>query len=198
MLSKHCLERRGSRVARWVSIVAHPFVTTLVLVGAVEVERGATAVVRTVAMVGVLFVLPLAALTAWQVRRGAWSTVDASRPRERPILFVVGAAGLVALLFYFAREQRGTPLVIGTAGVLVMVGLCAAITPWVKVSLHMAAASLAATVLLGRGLPLGWLFGAALPVLAWSRVALGRHRWSEVAVGLVVGAVTGAIVARFG
>ena len=184
------------RVARWVSIVAHPFVTTLVLAGALEAARGATAAARFAAVVGGLFVLPVAVLTAWQVRRGAWGTVDASDPRERPVLFAAGAAGLLALLLYFARTRPGSPLVTGTVAVLAMVGLCAAVTPWVKVSLHMAAAALAATVLLWRGLPIGWLVGAVLPVLAWSRVALGRHRWSEVAVGTVVGACTGAVVAQ--
>jgi putative transposase len=124
--------------------------------------------------------------------------VDASRPRERPLLFGVGAAGLLALLLYFARTAPGTPLVGGAVGVLAMVGVCAAVTPWVKVSLHLASAALAAVVLLGRGLPLGWLLVAVLPVLAWSRVALGRHRWSEVAAGLVIGVATGTMVARLG
>jgi hypothetical protein len=188
--------RQVRRLARWVSIVAHPFATTLVLAAAVELERGAAVAARTAAAVGVLFVLPLAALIALQVRRGAWSTVDASHPRDRPVLFAVGAAGLLAVLFYVARTRPGTPLVAGTAGVLGMVVVCAAITPWLKVSLHMAAAALAATVLLGRGLPLGWLVAAVLPPLAWSRVALGRHRWREVVAGLAIGAVTGALVAR--
>jgi hypothetical protein len=179
-----------------VSIVLHPFVTTLVLAGAVEAERGPAAAARTVAAVGVLFVLPVAALTARQVRRGAWSTVDASHPRERPLLFAVGAAALTATLVYFSRTRPGSPFVAGVGGVLVMVGFCAAVTPWVKVSLHMAAAALAAAVLLRRGLPLGWLLAGALPVLAWSRVALRRHRWPEVVLGLVVGACTGAAIAH--
>ena len=186
-------------IARWVSIAGHPFVTTLVLAAAVELERNAVGAARTVIAVAVLFVLPLALLTAVQVRRGAWSTVDASQPRERPILFAVGAVGLLAVLLYFARTQPRTPLVAGTAGVLAMVGLCAASTPWLKVSLHVAAAALAATVLLWRGIiPLGWLLVAGLPVLAWSRVALGRHQWAEVAAGLVLGAVTGTVVAHLG
>ena len=185
-----------TKVARAVSIVAHPFVTTLVLAGAVASEQGMPAPARTVAVVGMLFVLPIAALTVWQMRRGAWSTVDASHPRERPLLFAVGAIGLLALLVYFARAQGGEPFFSGTAGVLAMLAVCAAVTPWMKVSLHTAAASLAAAVLLWGGLALGLLFGAALPVLAWSRVELGRHRWSETAVGLIVGAVTGTVIAH--
>ena len=185
-------------LARWVSIVVHPFATTLVLAGAVEGARGPMAAARSVVVVAMLFVVPLAVLTARQVRRGAWGTVDASHPRERPVLFAVGATGLLAVLLYFARTQPGTPLVIGTAAVLAMVGVCAAVTPWVKVSLHMATAALAATVLLWQEHPIGWLLGAALPVLAWSRVALGRHSRSEVVLGAVVGACTGAVVAHLG
>jgi len=189
---------RVSQLARWVSILAHPFVTALVLAAAVETRRvGPAAAARTVGLVGALFVLPVAALIARQVRRGAWGTVDASDPRERPILFLVGAAGLLALFGYFARVRAGTPLVAGSAGVLAMVVVCAAMTPWVKLSLHMAAAALAASVLLGRGIAIGWLLAAVLPMLGWSRVALGRHRWLEVALGAAVGACTGALIVRF-
>ena len=186
-------------LARWVSIVAHPFVTALVLVAAVESARlGPAAAARTVGVVGALFVLPTAILIARQLRRGAWSTVDASNPRERPVLFLVGGAGLLALLIYFARSRPGTPLIAGATGVLAMVAVCAAMTPWVKVSLHMATAALAASVLLGRAIAIGWLFAALLPLLGWSRVTLGRHRWEEVALGAALGACTGALIVRFG
>lgn len=185
-------------LARWVSIVAHPFATTLLLAAAVEAPRGGLAAARTTVVVAALFVLPLTLLIARQVRRGAWGTVDASDPRERPVLFLAGAASLVALLAYFAWARPGSGLVSGTAGVLAMIALCAAVTPWLKVSLHLAAAALAATVLLQRGHPLGWLLAATLPLLGWSRVALGRHRWAEVAAGLVIGVCTGAVVVRFG
>ena len=180
------------------SIIAHPFVTALLLVGSVEAHRGATAAARSVAVVGLLFVLPLAVLTVRQVRRGAWTTVDASHPLERPVLFLVGIAGLAAVLAYFAQASADAPLVRGAAAVLAMLALCALVTPWVKLSLHMAAAALTATVLLARGLPLGWPLAATLPVLGWSRVALGRHRWPEVALGLAVGASAGAFIVHRG
>jgi membrane-associated phospholipid phosphatase len=185
-------------LARWVSIVAHPFVTTLVLVAGVEVERGLPAAARSVGAVTLLFVLPLVLLTGRQVRRGAWETVDASRPQERPLLFAVGGAALCALLAYLAVTQPGSPMLQGGGGVLVMLAVCAAVTRWVKVSIHMAAATLAASLLLARGHPLGWLLALVLPLLAWSRIALGRHRGVEVALGFLIGAVAGALIGRIG
>jgi hypothetical protein len=187
--------RPWTRFARWVSIAGHPCVVALVLIGALEARRGWAVAASAVAAVAILFVLPLLVLTARQVRRGAWGTVDASHPRERPMLFLVGGAGLVALLAYFALAHPGESRLIGAGAVLAMVALCAAVTPWLKVSLHLAAAGLAAAILTGRGHALGWVLAAALPVLAWSRVELGRHRWSEVLAGLLIGASTGAVVA---
>lgn len=188
---------RTITVARWVSIIGHPFLTALVLAWAIEAQRGAAAA-RTVVVVAALFVLPLALLTAWQVRRGAWHTVDASRPRDRPLLFGVGALALLAMLALFARSPAHALLATGTVAVLAMLVVCALVTPWLKVSLHMAAAGLAAAVLSMRGLPLGGLLAAMLPVLGWSRVALQRHRWSEVIAGAAIGLGTGVLVVLHG
>jgi membrane-associated phospholipid phosphatase len=184
------------RLARWISIVLHPFAVVLLLVGAVEAQRGPAAAARGVATVALLFVLPVAVLIVRQTRRGAWSTVDASDPRERPLLYLVGGAGLVALFGYLLATQPSTPLLRGALGTLAMLAVCAVATRWVKVSLHVAVAALASAILLGRGMPLGWLLAALLPVLAWSRVAMGRHRWIEVVLGLVVGAAAGALIVR--
>lgn len=182
------------RLSRWVSVAAHPFVVVLLLVGAVEAHRGPAAAARSVTTVALLFVLPLAVLIVRQTRRGAWSTVDASDPRERPLLYLVGAAGLLALFGYLLATQPATPLLRGAIGTLGMLAVCAAATRWVKVSLHVAVAALASAILLGRGIPLGWLLAGVLPILAWARVSMGRHRWIEVILGLVVGAATGVLI----
>ena len=183
-------------LARWISIAAHPFVMVLLLVGAVEAHRGPAAAARSIAAVALLFVLPVAVLIVRQTRRGAWSTVDASDPRERPLLYLVGGAGLVALFGYLLATQPATPLLRGALGTLGMLAVCAAATRWVKISLHVTVAALASAILLGRGIPLGWLLAAVVPLLAWARVAMGRHRWIEVALGLVAGAAAGVLIVR--
>lgn len=187
---------RARSVARWVSIVGHPFAVVPLLVAAVEARRGPAAAARGAALVALLFVLPLALLTALQVRRGAWSTVDASHPRERPVAFLVAGLGLAALLVALARTGPAGPLAGGTGVALALVAGSAAVTPWLKLSLHMATAALATVVLLARGAPLGWALAAGIPVLAWSRVALGRHRWVEVAAGTLAGAGAGVAMVR--
>ena len=179
-------------MARWVSIVAHPFVTSLVLVLGTALHFGAPGqALRTTLLVAGIGIVPIAVLMARQVRRGSWNDVDASNRSERPLLFIVGMVALAALLGAAMLLGRESFLIRGTLGVLIMLAVCAVATRWIKVSLHMAFGALAATTLILIGSPAGWFVLAALPVLAWSRLALNRHSGAEVTLGLLVGVAAG-------
>ena len=182
-------------IARWVSILAHPFVMVVLMVGAATEQLGAPGqVVRTVGVVALFTILPIVILTIWQVRRGAWMNVDASNPRDRPLLFTVAIVSLIALVGYLVALRRHSFLLRGSTVTLVMLVVCAIATRWVKVSLHMAAAGLTATALILLGSAVGWFVAGVLPFLAWSRFALGRHTVLEVALGLVFGVIGGLAV----
>jgi hypothetical protein len=179
-------------VARWVSILGHPFVMTGLWAGSAAVRLGdPRQAPRTLALVALFTVLPVAILMARQVRRGVWENVDASNVSERPALFLAGALGLLALLGYLLIADPDSFLVRGVVGGLAMLALCAVVTRWVKVSLHVAFAALTATSLLLLGLPLGWAVAMLVPVIAWSRLELTRHRPLELALGLLTGVATG-------
>jgi len=153
--------------------------------------------VRTALLVTGLALLPVAGLMFRQVRSGAWGNVDASDRRERPLLYSVGIGALAVLLVIQLTLRPGSFLVRGMLGVLLLLGLCAVLTRWIKVSLHLAFGGLAATALLFLGSPVGWAVAAFLPLLAWSRLSLGRHQPVEVAIGLLVGAAFGYGITHF-
>lgn len=182
-------------VARWLSIVAHPFVMVGVMVGAAAARRSSGAeAVRSVLVVLAFTVVPLLVLMVRQVRSGAWENVDASNTRERPMLYLVGGLALMALLAYLALARPQSFLIRGLACTLVMLAVCAAATPWIKVSLHMAFAALAATTLTLIGSRVGWVLVPVVPALAWSRLALGRHRPLEVVLGVFLGFSAGLAI----
>lgn len=182
-------------LARWLSLLAHPFVTTTVMVAVMALHFGTPAdAVRSVALVVAFGVVPLALLMYRQVRRGSWENVDASNARERPVLFTIALLGLVLLLTYLLLVHPRSFLVRGIYGGLGMVIVCAAVTRWVKVSLHVAYAALAATILLLARSPAGWAMAAVIPALMWSRLAMGRHRPLELLLGLLIGIATGMAI----
>lgn len=190
------LLRRGMNgIARWVSIIGHPFVMTIVMVlGAALRFSTPREALRTVLLVALIALLPIAVLMVRQVRRGSWTNVDASDRAERPLLFAVGIAALSVLLGVVLVFRPGAFLLRGVIGVFIMLAVCAVATRWVKVSLHMAFGALATTALLSLGSPAGWALLAMMPLLAWSRLALKRHRPAEVALGLLVGFAVGYLM----
>ena len=162
--------------ARWLSIIAHPFVMVGVMVGVAAAARQPPGEAqRSVAIVVGFTVVPLLVLMVRQVQRGAWENADASNRAERPVLYLAGGVALVALLAYVTVLRPHPFMVRGVVGTLGMLAACAVATRWVKVSLHMAFCALAATVLTLMGSVVGYVLVLLLPALAWARLTLNRH-----------------------
>ena len=159
-----------------------------VMVGAAAAARQtAGAAVRSVGIVMLFTIVPLGVLMWRQVRRGRWKNVDASNRGERPILYIVGGAGVLALLVYVIVIRQQSFMVRGVVATLGMMAVSAAATRWIKVSLHMAFAALAATALALMRSPIGYALLLALPALGWSRLVLQRHTPLELALGTIIG-----------
>jgi hypothetical protein len=185
-------------LARWLSIIAHPFVMVGVMVGTAAASRqSARGALLNVVLVALFTIVPLAVLMVRQVRRGKWQNVDASNRRERPILYLAGGLAVAALLTYLIVLRPESFMVRGVVGTLGMVVMCAVATKWVKVSLHMAFGALAATTLALMGSVVGYLLVLMMPALAWARLTLRRHTALEVALGAVAGVAAGAAIHCF-
>ena len=181
--------------ARWVSIVFHPFVMVAIMAGLAAASRqSAEDTLRSMGVVVLFTILPIAVLMRRQVRGGGWENSDASNRAERPILYVVGGVALAALLTYLAILRPQSFLMRGVAATLAMMALCALATRWVKVSLHMAFATLAAVTLALMRSPVGYVLLFALPAVMWSRLTLQRHMPLEVALGTIIGAAAGVAI----
>lgn len=181
--------------ARVVSVIFHPFVMVGVMVGTAAASRETRSeAFRSIAIVVLITIVPIAVLMIRQVRRGVWENVDASDRRERPILYLVLGAALIALLAYLMLSGQQSFMVRGVVATLGMVAVCAVATQWIKVSLHMAFATLAATTLAVMGSIVGYVLVLMLPMLAWARLALSRHTPLELALGTLAGVSAGVAI----
>jgi hypothetical protein len=183
-------------LARWVSILAHPFVMVALLVAVPAMRYSSGNAVQLVLLVVVAVVVPIAVLMFRQVRRGRWSNVDASKPSERPVLFMVALAGLVAALGWLLLNDPQSFLVRGMLIVAAFLLLAGLLTRWVKLSLHVAFAALTATTLCLLGSAVGYALIAVVPMVFWSRFVLARHGVHELLVGLVLGVLTGIVLVK--
>jgi hypothetical protein len=185
-----------NQTARWVSILAHPFVMVALLVVVPATRLSPGSAIRSTLLVAIAVIVPIAVLMVRQVRQGRWSNVDASESSERPLLFTVALAGLVTALAWLSFRDPQSFLLRGLLIVAGFLLLAAVLTRWIKLSLHLAFVTLTATTLCLLGSWVGWVLVGVIPLMFWSRLALARHRVHELVVGLVLGALTGIALVR--
>lgn len=175
-------------LARWVSIVLHPFLVLAVLtvLAVRQIEPGA---MTRVVPAFVLVVMLVLGLSLWRARSGAWNTVDASDRRDRPMLYAVVLALLSAYAMWVWHSAPA--LLPGVLTLLLMSVLAAIANRWIKLSLHMAALAFAAVAAWRLSPAVASVFLAGLPLLGWSRLALGRHSVPEVLGGAALGLASG-------
>ena len=101
------------QLARWISIVGHPFAMIALLIAVPAAQRSPGDAFQSVMLVVIVVFVPIALLMFRQVRRGLWSNVDASNRSERPILFVIALAGVAAAVAWLRLYNPQSFLVQG-------------------------------------------------------------------------------------
>lgn len=126
----------------------------------------------------------------WKVHRGQWQHVDASVPKERTQLNVFMLCVLVGAgaLCWFGLGQ--VALALGLAASSVIIASALMLARWLKLSLHVSFAVLAACCLIRDQLSIV-IAASVVVMVTWSRLQLQRHGWLDVLVGGVTGLAAG-------
>ncbi|MFN2476965.1 MAG: hypothetical protein ABR526_11585 [Chthoniobacterales bacterium] len=183
-------------MARFISIVGHPFALLSLLVFLVQARRGPQDAVRTTFAFTVLVLVPLG-LLIWRSRAyGRWRTVDASDKADRPVLYATIGLVLFAAGVYFHVVEGSAVFVRGCVVVGSMMLVAFALNHWIKLSLHVAFASFCGVLLSHVYFSAGLLILLLVPPLIWSRLVLSRHVLSETIGGLILGCFGASILIR--
>jgi len=181
-------------VARWISIVGHPFSFSALLVVVAGSQRsGLGGAARLVIVTALVLIIPLWIFMWRKWRSGSWTTIDASDPKERPAFYGIALLLIGLLMGCFMMVKGWSFMLRGCAAVAVMLGIAAILNRWIKLSNHVAFAMFTAVLLSHIVLAWGLAVLALVPLVAWSRIALARHRWSEVLGGMVLGGFVAAV-----
>jgi hypothetical protein len=183
--------------ARFISIVAHPFVLLplLIFLTQLQNDRGGASH-ATIAFVAIVLV-PLAMLIWRSVASGQWRTVDASDKAERPSLYICSLLVLAAAAAYFHFVNPSPSISRGCLASGAMMLVAFALNRWIKISLHLVFASFCGLLLSSMRLEFGLPILLLLPLLIWSRLVLSRHVLSETLGGVILGGASAACLIWF-
>lgn len=190
-------EASPSRGADLVGQATHPqvVVPALLLLVAVQASGSALAGIGwALAAATVTVGLPMAWL-ALQVRRGRVLDAQVVVREQRHRLTLVAATIIVSGLVVLHLAGAPRPLLVLVLALLAGLLAMGLVSLAVKASFHVGVLAGAVVVVARTAGPV-WAL-VILPLLAlsaWARVRAGRHTVGQVALGLVVGAVTTALV----
>lgn len=183
-------------LARTLSILGHPLLLVPAAALLAMAAGGQHQALGWTALWFALFGAAVMAWSWWQVRRARWRHVDASARRERRSL---NRVLLVALAIGAALAWRAGAhaLAAGLAACVLVLVAALLSARACTLSLHVAFAVLAALLLWRIG---AWATAAGLgfaAAVAWSRLALARHRPRDLMAGALAGAGAGLLFWQF-
>jgi hypothetical protein len=179
-------------VARWVSIVGHPFIVVPLTVAWVSRSMATTGV-----LIGVVVIMM--AVIIRKVRSGDWTDLDVSLREHRPGAYaraipLLAAAWLV--LWAIGGRSRGFW---GFGVAIAILAIATVLTRFrIKASMHVAFDAYAAMLPVAVMPSLAAVLAVLTLCVGWSRVALRRHTVVEVVIGGALGLAGGALVRQLG
>jgi membrane-associated phospholipid phosphatase len=188
-------EQAQIRIARWVSVIGHPFLLMPILTGiiAYHVLPLRQALIAELIALGVVIV-PAAIYTFIRVRRGTWGDLDVSNRRERNQFYgvLLPLLTIITVIAFIADVPPAIPL--GSLAIIVLVSSALVLNSWIKVSLHTGFAVFVALTLSLIKPEIASVALVLAVLVAWSRVILGRHTKYEVLIGAALGCTVGVVL----
>ena len=181
--------------ARLLSTLGHPLVAGALFLGMVlaRLYDRIDAAARGAALLLALLA-PIAMWIQWQVRRGRYSDFDVSRQADRFSMYpvIVGLLTMATLTMVLTHQPSQFSMGMGAVCAMTLISFLA--NRWIKISLHASYGFFFALV--SVKLSPAWLAPALLlaTLVAWSRLYLRRHQWSEVVCGAVLGVATAMVL----
>lgn len=181
-------------IAKYISIVGHPFVTIPVFLLIILFVREDIDNAKTLAtmIIGGIFA-PISLVTYIRVKRGKYTNLDVSDRRQRQRWFMLTTTLiLIVTALLWITEQDILISIALTVSLFLMI-VSQLLNTMIKASMHTAYHTYLGFVIFYLNSWIGVAFFLFLPFLAWSRVYLKRHTKPEIMAGLGLGILFGII-----
>lgn len=180
------------KVAQFISILGHPFVTlpAFLLYVLFAYESVYKAIITSIIIIGGMFI-PMAIKTYRGTKRGDYTNLDVSNQMQRQkwyrtaVLLLI----LVIALLYFTDQSRSMRF--NTVYAFLLLVTAQLVNVYIKSSMHVAYNVFLAFLILPIHPKLAMAFAVFVILIAWSRLELKRHTMKEVVLGTIIGLAFG-------
>jgi len=180
------------RLAKYISIVGHPFVTFsfFVIIVMFATEEFYKALLITFLLEGCL-IIPNVIRNYIKTRKGEYTNFDVSVRTQRHSMYLFAMPLMliiIAVLFYTGQSMN---LCLGVLCGLILLLVSFIVNFFVKCSMHVALTIYLAFLIIPLNTMIGIIIIVFTGFIGWSRVELKRHTTKEVYVGAIIGFIIG-------
>ena len=186
------------KIAHFVSFVGNPLVLSVLV--AIYANFKTFDLKQSLTLTAILVVVGVAPVFFFinqKVKQGNYADHDVSARTKRPSLYGFALASLFAMILSLYVMGQPTIVINGAWAAWILAALSFAINFKIKTSLHAGYAFLIGFLTLSIGFWVGVGLIAFAFLVAWSRIALGRHSLQEVFIGACLGSIIGSVFYGF-
>ena len=146
------------------------------------------ALLNSALIIGCIF-LPLFLRMYFKSRNGTYTNFDVSDRIQRKTLFTFIIPLMVVVTFILFKINPASNLSLSVLFGTILVIISQIINLFVKISLHVSLNIYLSALVMTTDLRIGIAVFLFSGLIAWSRIALGRHTWKEVVFGSCIGLI---------
>jgi hypothetical protein len=178
------------KIAKAISLIGHPLLTIPLFVVAMmfAFEGFEKALLNSALIIGCIF-LPLFLRMYIKSKNGTYTNFDVSDRIQRKTLFTFIIPLMIVVTVLSFKTNLGSNFSLSVLFGTILVIISQVINLFIKSSLHVSLNIYLSALVLTADLRIGIAVFLFSGFIAWSRVALGRHTWKEVAFGSCIGLI---------
>ncbi len=181
------------KIAKAISFIGHPLLTIPLFVAVMmfAFEDFEKALLNSALIIGCIF-LPLFLRMYIKSRNGTYTNFDVSDRIQRKTLFTFIIPLMVVVTFILFKINPASNLSLSVLFGTILVVISQIINLFIKSSLHVSLNIYLSALVMTADLRIGIAVFLFSGLIAWSRIALGRHTWKEVVFGSCIGLIISA------
>lgn len=178
------------KIAKAISFIGHPLLTIPLFVAVMmfAFEDFEKALLNSALIIGCIF-LPLFLRMYIKSRNGTYTNFDVSDRIQRKTLFTFIIPLMIVVTFILFKTSPASNLSLSVLFGTILVIISQIINLFIKSSLHVSLNIYLSALVMTADLRIGIAVFLFSGLIAWSRIALGRHTWKEVVFGSCIGLI---------
>lgn len=178
------------KIAKAISYIGHPLLTIPLFVAVMmfAFEDFEKALLNSALIIGCIF-LPLSLRMYFKSKNGTYTNFDVSDRIQRKTLFTFIIPVMIIVTIISLKTSPASAFSLSVLFGTILVIISQIINLFIKSSLHVSLNIYLSALVMTADLRIGIAVFLFSGLIAWSRIALGRHTWKEVVFGTCIGLI---------